>query len=89
MTAYEITQDLLNATTADAAPVKRTRRIGRLRGFVTAGLAAGALVLAAPAASAASVPAAASHSAIAESNASSTLPSSITLTTRRTGSVIL
>ena len=89
MTAYEITQDLLDATTADAAPAKRTRKIGRVRGLVTAGVAAGALILAAPAASAATATAAPSHSAISEANSSSTLPSTITLTTRRTGSVIL
>ena len=86
MTAYEITQDLLNATTGVTAAATRPRRIGRLRGILTAGIAAGAVILAVPAASAALTP---SHSAVAENNASSTLPSTITLTTRRTGSVIL
>ncbi|SDO99392.1 hypothetical protein SAMN04515671_2599 [Nakamurella panacisegetis] len=88
MTAYEITQDLLRSTTAAAPPATRTRTFGRIRGLVTAGLAAGALILAAPATSTAAA-AAPPHSAIAESNASSTPPSTITLTTRRTGSVIL
>ncbi|QNK83022.1 hypothetical protein [Nakamurella sp. PAMC28650] len=89
MTAYEITQDLLNATTGVTAAATRPRRIGRLRGIMTAGIAAGAVILAVPAASAASAALTPSHSAVAENNASSTLPSTITLTTRRTGSVIL
>lgn len=96
MTAYEVTQDLLAAT--QSRPVSTAgrpevgRRPGRLRAAMTAGIAAGALILAIPVASAVEVSAAPSHGAVAESASGtpeSTLPSSITLTTRRTGSVIL
>lgn len=93
MTAYEVTQDLLNATTAanPAVPARPARRTGlaRLRAVVTGGVAAGALLLAAPVANAATVPAGPAHSAVAPASAESTLPSTITLTTRRTGSVVL
>lgn len=93
MTAYEVTQDLLNATTATnpAAPVRSHRRSGlqRLRAVVTGGVAAGALLLAAPVANAAAVPAGPAHSTVAPASAESTLPATIILTTRRTGSVVL
>ncbi|MET3804824.1 hypothetical protein ABIB25_001820 [Nakamurella sp. UYEF19] len=90
MTAYEVTQDLLAASAiAPPAAAARSRRVGRLRAVLTAGMAAGALVLAVPAASAAQAAPAPTHSAISESSISSTLPSTITLTTRRTGSVVL
>lgn len=92
MTAYEVTQALLaHACGAQDAATKRppTRRLGRLRLALTTGMAAGALILAVPAASAAESVGAPGHSAILESSLSSTLPSTITLTTRRTGSVIL
>ena len=92
MTAYEVTQDLLTATTGAnptaGAPVRRRTGVRRLRAVVTGGLAAGALLLAAPVASAAIVPPGPAHSALAPAS-ESTLPSSITLTTRRTGSVVL
>lgn len=97
MTAYEVTQDLLAATasspsadTAVAAP--SGRKPGRLRAAITAGMAAGALILAVPVASAVEVTASSSHGAAAEAASGtlkSTLPSPVTLTTRRTGSVIL
>ncbi len=93
MTAYEVTQDLLNATTAanPAAAPALPRRTGlhRLRAALTGGVAAGALLLAAPVANAAMVPPGPAHSAVASASAESTLPSTITLTTRRTGSVVL
>lgn len=96
MTAYEVTLDLLNATTAaNHAPAPAPRRrtgLRRLRAVVTGGVAAGALLLAVPVASAATVPAGPAHSAAAPASAASTdstLPSTITLTTRRTGSVVL
>lgn len=93
MTAYEVTQDLLNATTAanPAVPARTHRRTGltRLRAVLTGGVAAGALLLAAPVANAATVPAGPAHSAVAPAPAESTLPSTITVTTRRTGSVVV
>ena len=93
MTAYEVTQDLLNATTAanPAAPSRTHRRSGlqRLRAVVTGGVAAGALLLAAPVAGATAVPPGPVHSAVAPASTESTLPATVTLTTRRTGSVVL
>ena len=93
MTAYEVTLDLLNATTAanpTAAPAPRRRTgLTRLKAAVTGGVAAGAVLLAAPVASAAAVPAGPPHSAVSSAPTESTLPSTITLTTRRTGSVLL
>lgn len=95
MTAYEVTLDLLDATTAAPdAPARAPRRrtgLRRLRAILTGGVAAGALLLAAPAAGAATVPAGPAHSAVAPAPAGSTestLPSTVTLTTRRTGSVV-
>ena len=93
MTAYEVTQDLLNATTAAnpaAAPrLRRRRSLVRLRVIVTGGVAAGALLLVTPVANAAVVAAGPAHSVVAPSATESTMPSTITLTTRRTGSVVL
>ncbi len=97
MTAYEVTQDLLAATQSSPAPgaadtARAGRKVGRLRAAITAGMAAGALLLAVPMASAVEATAAPTHGAIAETASGtpeSTLPSTITLTTRRTGSVIL
>jgi hypothetical protein len=97
MTAYEVTQDLLAATQSSPAAgtaitARSRRKPGRLRAALTAGMAAGALILAVPAASAVRVAEAPSHGAVAETASrplESTLPSTITLTTRRTGSVIL
>jgi hypothetical protein len=92
MTAYEVTQDLLNATTAanPAAVRQPHRRTGfaRFRAIVTGGVAAGALLLAAPVANAAAVPSGPAHSAVA-AGTESTLPATVTLTPRRTGSVAL
>ena len=97
MTAYEITQDLLAAAQSSPSAghpgtARSRRKPGRLRVAVTAGMAAGALILAVPVASAVEVTASPSHGAVAETASrtmESTLPSTITLTTRRTGSVIL
>lgn len=93
MTAYEVTQDLLEATTGSNSaahpPAQRRKSLRRLRAVLTGGVAAGALLIAAPAASAATVPAGPPHSAVAPAPTESTLPSTIVLTTRRTGSVVL
>ena len=109
MTAYEVTQDLLDATNAVHPRAHRqggliARRTSGARGFrgemsrsarerlraaATGSVAVGALLLAAPVATASAVAAGPSHSAVAQGSNYSTLPSTITLTTRRTGSVIL
>lgn len=92
MTADEVTQDLLDATTAanPAGAAQTGERTGlvRFRAAITGGVAATALLLAAPVAGAVGVPTGPAHSAVA-AGAESTLPSTITLTTRRTGSIVL